>query len=231
MGHLSIETLARLVGEAPSPAERKHLEGCPDCRAELLALKEQTEALGALPNLRPPAGDWEALEARLTSDGLIRSGALMGPAARWRLSGWAQAAAALVLFLGGTALGPKVWESGRSVGIQDPGDSGMELVPVGFQAQPVSDLTEAAEAVRLAERQFIDALVQYRQLLDAQGQPSRIGDPTVRLAALQGIVAAGRAGVQQAPADPFMNGVLVGALAEQEALLKTASLSGRAGIY
>ncbi len=231
MGHLSVETLARLVSEAPSPREGAHLESCALCREELRALERQTEALGTLPDLRPPAGDWEALEARLMAEGLVRSSGVAWRPARGRSWAWLQAAAALILFLGGSALGPRLWGALQR-GAENAGPAtGIELVPVGAQAQPASDLTQAAEAVRLAERQFIDAMVQYRQILDAQGQPSYIGNPTARLAALQGIVAAGRAGVQQAPADPFMNGVLVGALAEQEALLRTASLTGREGVF
>jgi hypothetical protein len=89
----------------------------------------------------------------------------------------------------------------------------------------MSSLEDAADAVRLAERQFIDALVRYRQLVDAQGESTFIGDPTSRLAAIQGLVAAGRAAIREAPADPFVNGVLVSALAEQEAILQNASLT------
>ena len=109
--------------------------------------------------------------------------------------------------------------------------AGLELVPVSSSVQPASNLTEAADAVNLAERLYIDALVQYRQILDAQGEPSLIGDPTSRVAALEGIVAAGRAAVQQAPADPFVNGVLLQALAEREAILRNASLTRGNGVF
>lgn len=232
MGHLTTESIARIVSDAPSSDEKKHLESCAVCRAELQAITEQTEAMGALPDLRPPAGDWEALEARLLSEGLLRSGGLSVRAARWRSSGWLQAAAALVLFLGGTAMGPLLLRPGTG---EDPSGlgppSGLELVPVNSSIQPASNLTEAAEAVNLAERLYIDALVQYRQILDAQGEPSLIGDPTSRFAALEGIVAAGRAAVQQAPADPFVNGVLVQALAEREAILRNASLTRGEGVF
>ena len=113
MGHLTTESLARLVSEAPYPEEKDHLDSCPACQAELQALRKQTEAMGALPDLRPPAGDWQALEARLTSEGLIRSSGLSFQAARWRSSGWLQAAAALILFIGGTALGTGFTQSAR----------------------------------------------------------------------------------------------------------------------
>jgi hypothetical protein len=97
--------------------------------------------------------------------------------------------------------------------------------------QPASNLADAAETVRLAELQYINALVQYRQMIDAQGEPSLIGDPTSRFAAIEAIVAAGRAAVQQAPADPFVNGVLVQALAEREDILRNASLTRGDGVF
>ena len=75
MGHLTLEALARLVSEAPTPEEERHLEACSACQSELEALQVQTESIGSLPDLRPPAGDWEALEAKLGSEGLIRSSA------------------------------------------------------------------------------------------------------------------------------------------------------------
>jgi len=220
------------VGEAPYPEEKDHLDSCPVCQAELRALRDQTEALGALPDLRPPNGDWEALEARLVSEGLVRSTGHAFRPARWQASGWLQAAAALVLFVGGTALG-SLFDGERSpanASLSGP-PPGLELVPVGGSAQPASTLAEAADAVNLAERQYIDALVRYRQMVDAQGEPSLIGDPTSRFAALEAIVAAGRAAVQQAPADPFVNGVLVSALAEREAILRNASLARGDGVF
>jgi hypothetical protein len=232
MGHLTNESLARMVSEAPYPEEREHLDSCPHCRAELKALRDQTEALGALPDLRPPPGDWEALEARLLSEGLVRSS---GRVARVRVRPamrWLQAAAALVLFIGGTALGTRLTDTRSSGDLAQTGPpSGLELVPVGGPIQQASSLADAAEAVRLAERQYIDALVQYRQLVDAQGEPSLIGDPASRFAALEAIVAAGRAAVRQAPADPFVNGVLVSALAEREAILRNASLTPGDGVF
>lgn len=232
MGHLTTETLGRLVSESPTAEERKHLDSCPFCRSELEAVREQTEAMGALPDLRPPAGDWEALEARLASEGLIRTSGLAPGVPRWWSSRWMQAAAALILFLGGAALGSGLpgAGSGRELA-EGSGPSGIQLIPVGTQAQPVSSLADAAEAVRLAEQHYVMTLLQYRQLLDAQGEPGTIGDPASRFAALEAIVAAGRAAVQQAPADPFVNGVLVGALAEREALLRTASATPGIGIF
>ena len=93
MGHLTREDLARLVSEEPTQSEWEHLEACAACQSELSALQAQTEAIGSLPDLRPPAGDWQALEARLASEGLIRSSGLAFRTSRFRTSGWFQAAA------------------------------------------------------------------------------------------------------------------------------------------
>ena len=48
MGHLSTETLARLVDEPPRGQEAKHLAECRLCATELDALRAQTRALAAL---------------------------------------------------------------------------------------------------------------------------------------------------------------------------------------
>jgi hypothetical protein len=116
-------------------------------------------------------------------------------------------------------------------GFENLGASGLELIPVSSQAQPATTLEEAAEAVNTAERRYMDALLRYRQMLDSQGDPAYIGDPTVRFAALEAIVAAGRAAVQQAPADPYLNGVLVSALAERQALLTNTALTPGDGVF
>ena len=81
MEHLTKETLARLVDERPNPEQREHLSSCTVCGLELRGLRRQTEALGSLPDLRPPPGDWVGLEARLMSEGLVDGGSRStGPA-------------------------------------------------------------------------------------------------------------------------------------------------------
>ena len=48
MWHPSPEELARLVDEAPTPAEAEHLAACADCAAELAAMRAEHDALAAL---------------------------------------------------------------------------------------------------------------------------------------------------------------------------------------
>ncbi len=219
MEHLSRETLARLVDEAPSEAERAHLDGCAPCRTELEGLRAQTEELGSLPELRPPLGDWAVLEARMRSEGLLRPQARFDRTGLARTPGWMRAAAAVMLFLGGTATGAFLDDGPAGGGrVTDAGAAGAARYAAGAVS-----LEEAAGAVRLAEQNYVTALTRYRQLLAEEDAPGEVADPASRFAALEYLVAAGQAAVRQAPADPFLNGLLASTLAERDATLRTIS--------
>jgi hypothetical protein len=212
MEHLTPETLARLVDEAPSETEAEHLAQCARCTAERDAYEEQTTALGSLADLRAPRGAWDTLEARLVSEGLVRrrSGLdLIGTT-----PGWMRVAAAAVLFLGGTGLGMTLAAApGAPLALRGSDAVGAPFV----RASRAATVDEAAEAVRLAEREFMDAMIRYRQLLDAQNGDEELGEPGAHYAALEYLTAAAQVAVQQAPADPFLNGLLASTLAEREA--------------
>jgi hypothetical protein len=214
MEHLNAESLARLIDEAPSEEERVHLDACGDCAGELEALREQTLALGGLADLRPPRGAWDTLEARLVSEGLVRRGARFG----WigTTPPWMRVAASALLFAVGTGLG-LVLAQGPLGTLGMPGIGRDSALGSPFQlASDASSVEDAAEVVRLAERQYMDALIRYRQLLDAQNGDADIGEPGARYAALEYLVAATQVAVEQAPADPFLNGLLASALAERQ---------------
>ena len=223
MEHLSLEALARLVDEAPFRSERQHLARCPDCSRELELLREQTEALGSLPDLRPAPGDWPALEERLEREGLLRTNTPTDTVIRLidRRRGWMQAAAAVVLFLAGGL-------SGAVLAPIDPGTPGDgqvvagetaagEASPAGLPVAEASTVEEAAEILRLAEQQHRDATLRYRQLTRGP-EAEMLMDPR-RLAVIDAMLAVGQAAVQEAPYDPFLNGFLVSAAAEREAAL------------
>lgn len=222
MEHLSLEALARLVDETPFRSERQHLAHCPDCARELELLREQTEALGSLPDLRPAPGDWSALEERLEREGLLRTSTPADTVIRLidRRRGWMQAAAALVLFLAGGL-------SGAVLAPIDPGTPGEgqvaagetaagEASPAGLPVAESATAEEAAEVLRLAEQQHRDAVLRYRALLSPQAEPPM--DPRL-FAAYDMLVAASQAAVHEAPYDPYLNGFLVSAVAEREAAL------------
>lgn len=217
MERLSLEALARLVDETPFRDERRHLARSPDCARELELLREQTEALGALPDLRPAPEDWPALEARLEREGLLHRSNAAAAAIRLidRRRGWMQAAAAVVVFLagglGGAALAPMGSMSGT-------GPEG-EVAVVETAALEAETPEEAAEFLRLAEQQYRDAMLRYRALTRSPEAETTV-DPR-RLAVIDALVAMGQAAVQEAPDDPFLNGFLVSAVAEREAALNS----------
>lgn len=277
MRHLSEEILARLVDERPTEAQEEHLATCDRCTRILNELREQTDVLGSLPALRPPPGDWEEIEARLLHRGLVESGSGAGSGAgsevepasaagsdagsAWRGksgdggrgapypgSTWLQVAAALVLFLGGTAFGSWIGPaSSNETGAAENGNPA-SAVTTGATAEETGDLAdaigsgaagattsratsvdEAALELQAAEERYVDALVSYRQTLrSSRGTGSRSGvaeSPAARVAALETLVAASQEAIRHAPADPFFNGVLASTMAERQAAIRQISTS------
>lgn len=217
MEHLSLETLARLVDETPRPEEAEHLAACRTCASEMEAFRAQTQALAGLPEIRPPLGDWEVLEARLRSEGLVQDPGLLARLTLAHTPNWMRAAAAAALFLGGSLVGTQVTS-------RPGGDGGTAALGGDASLFAASDNVEdAAARVRVAEEQYIVALTRYRQLLEDEGGDAASGDPRSRFAALEYLVAASQAAVRQAPADPFLNGLLASTLAERDATLRRIS--------
>jgi hypothetical protein len=215
MTHLTTETLARLVDEAPSSEEAGHLESCATCTAEFEALRAQTEALLSLPSLSPPGGSWSALEEKLCEEGLMRRDARY---ARRPALPWMRMAAALVLFLGGAGLGATAasWHGGIG--------NAETAVPTPV---PLDQLTlEEAEAfVSQAQAQQVAALLVYADVLGRTGGTEAYVDPFTRLVLLDIIAAAAEAAIHEAPADPFLNGVFVNTVAERQLALDGLSLA------
>jgi hypothetical protein len=208
MEHLTAETMARLVDETPSAREAKHLATCDVCSSELSAYREQTEGLAALPEIVPPKGDWKVLEAQLRSEGLIEDQSLARKLGLARTPSWMPTAAAVVLFLGGTALG---------AGITARGNAAAATV-----ADPAT-VEDAASAVRVAEQEYVTAVSRYREILGRDGDAA-MADPISRYAALEHLVSVSQAAVRQAPGDPFLNGFLASAIAERDAAARMVSV-------
>jgi hypothetical protein len=214
MSHLSLETLARLLDETPTPAEQAHLDGCDRCRTEWLGLRRQTRRLGDLPEAQPPARAWTLLEARLLDESLVTAPAEIGARARTR-SSWLwtfRLAASIALFLLGGVVGATLR------GPADPPMATGEDLPdvAGARAQTTATPDEAMRALRGAEASYLAALARHRELTGAD----RTADPMARLAALESIVLTTRAALNQAPADPVINGYHLTAVAEREAMLR-----------
>lgn len=206
MSHLSLEELARLVDEAPGPGEAAHLRGCSRCEEELRALKDQTGALRGLPPLDPPARAWAGVEARLRREGILRT----GPGRRRLGAPLMRLAAALTLLLTGGAAG---WAAAHATGSAGPGSG---LAAGGEDVAAPSTVEDAASQVLAAESDYLEALSRYNRLTGSQ-EPQ---DVVARLAALQSIVLTTRAALNEAPADPVINGYHFTALAQRDAMLR-----------
>ena|SRR5687767_15135550 len=213
MEHLNLEALSRLVEERAAPEEAAHLATCDSCRSELTALRAQTEALRSLPDLRPPLGDWDELQARLVSEGLVRRPSGWSAALAVTPT-WMRAAAAVLLFLGGTATGIGVARSG----VTPFGGGPLEL-------SAVDTPEEAAELLQAEETEYIEALYHYRHLLQAEGGAEGFADPASRYAGLDYMIQSMEAALRQAPADPFFNGMLATARAEKQVVLRSMTAS------
>jgi len=221
--HLTSEALARLVDEAATREEHAHLAACEQCVDRLGVLRDQTAALGRLPDVRPPRGDWAVLEARMASEGLVRP----EPNLFQRMAstpGWMRAAAAIVLFVGGIGVGTGLDRTGpNGAGATAAtntagGAAGVSMAALGTATAGTAE--EAAALVRLKEREYRDALVQYAQLSEGEGT---IPNPEARMASLDYDIVSLQAGLQEAPADPVLNGFLASMLAERDNTLRQIS--------
>ena len=205
MAHLSLETLARLVDEPADPEEAAHLAACAECQAELEALREQTADLANLPDLEPPPDIWPAIAARLREEGLLREPRRAGGAS------WLRFAASLALFLAGGAAGFAV----RGAPASEPPDAG--LIPASIAN--VADVDEAAHLLEQTRAAYFAALNRYAELAEPVGR----GDLMTRAAALESILLTTGAALDQAPADPVINGYHLSALAQRESTLRQIS--------
>lgn len=210
MEHLTAETLARLVDDTPDTAERVHLAECSACAGELRALTDQTRALASLPEIRPPRGDWGVLEARLRSEGLLKDQGMFARLGLARTPAWMQVAASFMIFAAGAVAGAG-WVS------QTSADGGASALA------EATDVEGAAAAVQAAEREYVQAMSQYRELVARNGGDLESTDPISRYAALEHLVLVSQAAVRQAPGDPFLNGFLASALAERDAAARLVS--------
>jgi hypothetical protein len=223
MEHLNRDVLARLVDESPTAAERSHLDRCGRCRDESEALRAQTEALGDLPAVRPPQGEWDALEPRLREEGLLGSSApekVAGTGGGERWPRLAAMAATLVLGMGigvgASSLGAPTDEAVLAGGAEPTPLQLLAADPDRVIDRMTTD--EAAELVRLTEEWYLASLLRYQERV--QPDLPEVADPIGRYAAIEALMAAGQAAVREAPTDPFLNGLLLNMHAERERTIR-----------
>lgn len=197
MQHLNDEDLARLVDEDPTDEEVAHLELCASCASEVQAMLLQTETLASLPDLEPPPRLASRLHAGMAVEGLLLSN-------RSRRQAMLRIAASLALFASGGLAG----FLGRGATESDPLASS--------DRTPPATVVEAAQRLQQAESAYTAALAAYSEVGGSLPAP----DPVSRLAALEGIVLTTRAALNEAPADPVINGYHLTALEQRDAILR-----------
>ena len=123
---------------------------------------------------------------------------------------WAQVAAAIVIFLGGTGVG---------MSFADPASPSLGS---GALAQAVVNVDDARQLVDATEADYMAALVRYNQLSrdDAAMTEDEIYQ---RLAIYEGLLTAAQQAVQMAPSDPVFNGLLANVVAERQSALRMVS--------
>ena len=214
MSHLSPERLAALLDEQPTAAELAHLAACRPCSRERGAY----EALAAMsktgPTIGQPLTSWETLAPALAKDGVIDTGREFGR--RGRITrGWLQAAAAVLLMVGGAAFGRMTAPDGAAVDL------------AGFDAEPTFASVEEAQAAAARSQNVYQASMAYLAGQDSVGLS--LATPSViktRLAALEQVSQIAGAALEDAPYDPVVNTIYLNAQGQREAsmrMLNTAS--------
>jgi hypothetical protein len=105
MSHLSLEMIARLVDEQPTPLDAAHLNSCATCRRELEEMRADIATLGELEDIHPSPDAWDTIEARLEAEGLLRPALTIRPRARSYFVPLSRAAAVAFIFMGGALAG------------------------------------------------------------------------------------------------------------------------------
>lgn len=227
MSHLSIDRLAAIADETPTPDEATHLAGCWDCRAEVAAYRRLARLSAMAPVPSEPLTAWSQLAPQLRAEGIIvdaqRSSAQSYAAGQAipfvkadrkpSLQVWAmRIAAGLALIVGGGI-------AGRATAPEAPATEGFEMA--ALPARQFGSPDEAIRALNVAQQQYQSAAA----FLASRDTLSRFvgmnqDSYEARLAALDEIAATTRAALYRAPQDPMLNQYYLTTLGAREATLR-----------
>jgi hypothetical protein len=228
MSHLSIDRLAAIADETPTPDEATHLAGCWDCRAEVAAYRRLARMSAMAPVHAEPLTAWSQLAPQLRAEGIIvdtqrtapptlaagQAVPLMKSDRKPSLNVWAmRIAAGLALLVGGGI-------AGRATAP----DASVFTPTFELAAEPVAQYRSPDEAIRalnVAQQQYQSAAA----FLASRDTLSRFvgmnqDSYEARLAALDEIAATTRAALYRAPQDPLLNQYYLTTLGAREATLR-----------
>lgn len=241
MLHLDPERLAALADDEPTLEEAAHLASCSVCAGEHAAQRELLALAAAERSavVARPLTDWSALSARLREDGLVReAGAAGAPRPRFRMRPWMRAAAAVLIAVGGAAVGRATagvsLRRAGSVASTGEGDTAgganAGRLTAADSARAFVSLRDAVDMMHRSERDYRLAAA-YVAAHDS-GSASRAGVDRyrTRLAALDRVSDAALEAVNQAPADPVINQYLISARTARAVTLQQLNNSLPAGV-
>jgi hypothetical protein len=221
MSHLSIDRLAALGDEQPTPPEAAHLASCEPCARELDAFRTlvamahaERTAIGL------PLTRWESIAGALTRDtSPLIAADRPRRATRWPM----QAAAGLLLLAGGAMLGRTTAGAAPLPGdVSTPVQSASASVTT--RTQPLDTAFASLEDARRAQLQSETVyqhaaafLAQYDTAAPSEGSPVAYRS---RLAALDRVISASREAMREAPHDPVINGYYLTTINQREATLR-----------
>lgn len=184
-----------------------------------------------------PLNDWRTIAARAREEGLLRDS---DSGSRGSGQPWLQAAAAILILIGGIAIGrttiglPTVTQNpANNVAVANPAPSTPTAAATpNASAAPVSDASfasvdDAADALNRALRDYQRA----SQYIAATNALTKTGDSsaiyTARAAAFDKIVNATESALQTAPRDPVINQYYLATMGAQVATRQMAAVSMR----
>jgi hypothetical protein len=209
--------LAALVDEAPTPAELAHLASCEACARERAAHRAVAElAATEASRLGAPLTSWDALRPALVADGVIDDGRGLVFRERRGQRPWLQAAAAVLLMIGGVAAGR--WSAHAPV---IPSARNVAVTPTPTDSAPVFRTIQDARDAQTQSQTMYQTATAYLAQHDTAGAP--VESPSAiraRLAALTRAQNVMGEALNEAPYDPVINGYYLTTVGQREATMR-----------
>lgn len=212
--HLTPEQISLLLDDSAALAGgADHVAQCSECAREFERMSRMRMALSGLPDLEPPADEWERIEARLHGRVLKeRPGIVLFPggAAAWPL----RAAAIVALFVTGLLFGQLIDsdpQPGTTGGAGSPLAGAAASPEAGPSPFDLRDITPAEAYLRT---------VSDLQALRYAETPLQTGPEAFaeRITHLDAMIEASREALREAPEDPVLNNLLFQLVDERENL-------------
>jgi hypothetical protein len=225
MSHLSAERLAALIDEQPTAGELAHLASCAPCSRERGAYEALSHMARSAVTLGQPLSSWSKLAPRLKHDGVIDTGRGFGRKAIVS-RGWLQAAAAVLLMIGGGTVG-RLTAGG-------PSDQGAGAAdPLALESAPTFRTVAEAQAFAARSQNFYQASLAFIAAHDsaalATSTPAAI---RTRLATIDRVSQIVGAALENAPYDSVINTMYLNAQGQREASMRQLnSVSTRLSAY